>query len=92
MTEEKLDKANQIKARIECVDEILELMDGKKTKTFLPGTSGEYLVGYKLNDIDIYGRFKDEYIKERVPDYLFPAIRNAIAEEKERLIEEFNQL
>lgn len=89
MTEEKLNKANFIKAKINHIDEILDLMDGK-VERIIPSTSEKF--AYKLDTIVISGRYKDRYEKELVPDYLFPAIRNAIAKEKERLIEEFDQL
>lgn len=89
MTEEKLNKANFIKAKINHIDEILDLMDGK-VERIIPSTSER--IAYKLDSIDIRVCWKDQYEREVVPNYLFPVIRNAIAEEKERLIKEFEQL
>jgi hypothetical protein len=92
MTERQLIMANELKRKINELEEITEALNFRRTSTTYSSTGDKIKINY--TKISFYLHLTDgtNYDKIDIPAYLFTAIKEALSKEKERLINEFSQL
>lgn len=92
MTEQTLAKAEDIKSKIEKLEEIIEALNSER-KSITYSTTGEKIeIVYREAYFSLHLTDSTYHDRVDIPKYLNEVLKIAITKEKQRLIDEFAQL